>query len=61
VFWEPALNAQIGAGTAFSGTILAGRNITTATGAIINGRLLSGATGSATVTLQTTVINVPAQ
>jgi hypothetical protein len=61
VFWEPALNAQIGAGTAFSGTILAGRNISTATGATINGRLLAGATGSATVALQTTVINVPAQ
>ncbi len=61
VFWVPAQDAQVGAGTHFSGSILAGRNIITGSGAGIDGRLLAGAAGPAAVDLQTTTINVPAQ
>lgn len=60
VFWVPTAAATIGVGTTFEGTILAGGNVTGVTGAIINGRILAGAIGAATVALDANVVNVPA-
>ncbi len=61
VFWACALDATVGVGTVFNGNILAGRNVTAATGATIDGRILAGATTAGTVALQDTTVNVPAQ
>ena len=62
VFWVPVQNASLGSGTTFNGTIMAGVDISCATGAVVYGRLLSGATSAgATVALQTNTISVPAQ
>lgn len=60
VFWVPTADATIGSSTIFQGTILAGRDVTSNTGATINGRILAGAIGAATVALQSTTVNVPA-
>lgn len=60
VFWVPTLDATIGVGTTFNGTILAGRDVTAVTGAKINGRILAGATNAGTIALQNATINVPA-
>jgi hypothetical protein len=59
VFWVPTLDATIGVGTTFSGTIVSGRDVSAITGATINGRILAGATTAGTIALQTTVVNVP--
>ena len=60
VFWVPTLDATIGIGTIFQGTIIAGRDVTAVTGATINGRILAGATLAGTIALQATTVNVPA-
>lgn len=62
VFWVPTLDATIGVGTTFHGTIVSGRDVTSAGGATINGRILAGATTAGTIALNgtPTVINVPA-
>jgi hypothetical protein len=60
VFWVPTADATIGTNTIFQGTILAGRDVTAKTGAVINGRILAGAIGAATVALDSTTVNVPA-
>jgi hypothetical protein len=60
VFWVPTADATIGTNTNFQGTILAGRDVTAKTGAVINGRILAGAIGAATVALDSTTVNVPA-
>lgn len=60
VFWVPTADATIGSNTIFQGTIVAGRDVTSNTGAVINGRILAGAIGAATVALQSTTVNVPA-
>ena len=60
VFWVPTADATIGANTIFNGTIVAGRDVTSNTGATINGRILAGAIGAATVSLASTTVNVPA-
>ena len=60
VFWVPTADATIGSNTIFNGTIVAGRDVTSNTGAVINGRILAGAIGAATVALQSTTVNVPA-
>ncbi|MEX2116599.1 MAG: ice-binding family protein [Bacteroidota bacterium] len=59
VYWVPTLDATIGVGTIFHGTIVSGRDVTAVTGATINGRILAGATTAGTIALQTTVVNVP--
>jgi hypothetical protein len=60
VFWVPTLDATIGVGSTFSGTIVSGRDVTAVTGATINGRILAGANTAGTIALDTTVVNVPA-
>mgnify|MGYP001562813263 CR=1 FL=1 len=60
VYWVPTLDATIGVGTTFHGTIVSGRDVTAVTGAIINGRILAGATTAGTIALQGAVVNVPA-
>ncbi|HEX4858547.1 MAG TPA: Ig-like domain-containing protein [Usitatibacteraceae bacterium] len=60
VFWVPTADATIGTNTIFQGTILAGRDVTAKTGAVINGRILAGAIGAATVALDGNTVNVPA-
>ena len=60
VFWVPTADATIGTNVIFQGTIVAGRDVTSNTGATINGRILAGAIGAATVALQSTTVNVPA-
>jgi len=60
VFWVPTADATIGTNTIFQGTILAGRDVTGKTGAVINGRILAGAIGAATVVLDSNTVNVPA-
>ena len=60
VFWVPTLDATIGGGTTFNGTIVAGGNVTAVTGATINGRILAGAITAGTIALDTNTINVPA-
>lgn len=60
VFWVPTLDATIGVGTVFYGTIVSGRDVTAVTGATINGRILAGATTAGTIALDSNTINVPA-
>jgi len=60
VFWVPTLDATVGVGSNFSGTIVAGRDTTAKTGAVINGRILTGATLAGTIALDNTTVNVPA-
>ena len=60
VFWVPTSAATIGTNTTFYGTILAGGDVTGQTGATINGRILAGAIGAATVALDSNTVNVPA-
>jgi len=62
VFWVPTLDASIGVGTTFAGTIVSGRDVTSAGGVTINGRILAGATTAGTIALNgaPTIINVPA-
>ena len=59
IFWVPALDATVGVNTVFYGTILAGRNVTGATGATVHGRILAGATTAGTIALDANTINVP--
>ncbi len=60
VFWVPTLDATVGVGTVFFGSIVSGRDVTAVTGATINGRILAGATTAGTIALQTSTVNVPA-
>ena len=60
VYWVPTLDATIGVGTIFYGTIVSGRDVTAVTGATINGRILAGATTAGTIALQDATVNVPA-
>lgn len=62
VFWVPTLDATVGVGTTFTGTIVSGRDVTSAGGATINGRILAGATTAGTIALNgaATIVNVPA-
>lgn len=62
VFWVPTLDATIGSGTTFNGTIVTGRDATSAGSATINGRILAGATLAGTIALDgpPSTINVPA-
>jgi len=60
VFWVPTLDATVGVGSTFSGTIVAGRDTTAKTGAVINGRILTGATLAGTIALDNNIVNVPA-
>ena len=59
VYWVPTLDATIGVGTIFYGTIVSGRDVTAVTGATINGRILAGATTAGTIALQSSTVNVP--
>jgi hypothetical protein len=59
VFWVPTASATIGVNTTFYGTVIAGVSITGQTGAVINGRLLSGAIGAGTIALDTNTVTVP--
>lgn len=59
VFWVPTLDATVGVGSTFSGTIVSGRDVTAKTGATINGRILAGATLAGTIALDTNTVNVP--
>jgi hypothetical protein len=59
VYWVPTLDATVGVGTTFYGTIVSGRDVTAVTGATIYGRILAGATTAGTIALQTTIVNVP--
>jgi hypothetical protein len=60
VYWVPTLDATIGVGTIFYGTIVSGRDVTAVTGSTINGRILAGATTAGTIALQDATITVPA-
>lgn len=60
VFWVPTLDATIGVGTIFYGNIVSGRDVTCVTGAVVNGRILAGATTAGTIALDTNTVNVPA-
>jgi hypothetical protein len=60
VFWVTVSDATIGVNTTFNGTIVVGRNATAKTGAVINGRILCGATNPGTIALDTNTVNVPA-
>jgi Ice-binding-like/Bacterial Ig-like domain len=60
VFWVPTLDATVGVGSTFSGTIVTGRDATCKTNATINGRILAGATLAGTIALDTNIVNVPA-
>ena len=51
VFWVPTFDVSIGSGTIFNGTIVAGRDATSAGSATINGRILAGATTAGTIAL----------
>jgi Ice-binding-like/Bacterial Ig-like domain len=51
VFWVPTFDVSIGSGTTFNGTIVAGRDATSAGSATINGRILAGATTAGTIAL----------
>jgi len=61
VFWVTTLDATVGSGTTFRGTILAGRNATCVTGSTVYGRILAGATTNGTIALQSNVINISGQ
>lgn len=62
VFWVPTADVTIGSGTIFSGTIVAGRDATSAGSATINGRILAGAITAGTIALNgpSSTVNVPA-
>jgi hypothetical protein len=60
VFWVAGQSVLLG-GILFNGTVVAGQNISTAAGTRIDGRLLSGATDPGSVSLLSTIIDVPAQ
>lgn len=60
VFWVPTLDATVGVNSKFSGTIVAGRDTTAKTGAIISGRILTGATLAGTIALDNNTVTVPA-
>ena len=60
VFWVPTLDATVGVGTIFYGNIISGRDVTCVTGAVINGRILAGATTDGTIALDNNTVNVPA-
>ena len=60
IFWVCFQDGTVGVNTTFYGTIIAGRDITGKTGAIINGRLLAGALGAGTIALDSNTVNVPA-
>lgn len=60
IFWVCFADGTVGVNSTFYGTIIAGRNITGKTGAIINGRLLAGALGAGTIALDSNTVNVPA-
>lgn len=60
VYWVPTLDATIGVGSIFSGTIVAGRDTTAKTSAVINGRILTGAILAGTIALDNNIVNVPA-
>jgi hypothetical protein len=60
VYWVPTLDATIGVGTVFYGTLVSGRDVTAVTGATIYGRILAGATTAGTIALQDATVNVPA-
>jgi len=60
VFWVPTLDGTVGVGSTFCGTIVSGRDVTAKTGAVINGRILAGATLAGTIALDTNTVNVPA-
>ncbi len=59
VFWVPTASATIGVNTTFYGTVIAGVSVTGQTGAVINGRLLAGATSPGTIALDTNTVTVP--
>lgn len=60
VFWVPTLDATVGVGRIFEGTIVSGRDVTAKTNAAIHGRILAGATLAGTIALDTNVVTVPA-
>ncbi len=62
VFWVPTSDMTIGSGTTFNGTIVAGRDTTSAGLAMINGRILTGAITAGTIALNgsPSTVNVPA-
>jgi Ice-binding-like/Bacterial Ig-like domain len=62
VFWVPTSDMTIGSGTTFNGTIVAGRDTTSAGFATINGRILTGAITAGTIALNgsPSTVNVPA-
>ncbi|MFZ1377358.1 MAG: Ig-like domain-containing protein [Geothrix sp.] len=60
IYWVPTLDATIGVGSTFYGTVVTGRDATAKTGAVINGRILAGATLAGTIALDTNTVNVPA-
>jgi hypothetical protein len=57
VFWRIGSSATIGAGSLFSGTVLAGQSITLNTGTEVTGRLFAL---NGTTTLNNNVVSVPA-
>lgn len=60
VYWVPTLDATVGVGSTFEGTIVSGRDVTAKTNAVINGRILAGATLAGTIALDTNIVTVPA-
>jgi hypothetical protein len=59
VFWVPTADATIGIAVEFHGTIVTGADATAKTGAVIYGRILSGAITGGTIALDNTTVNVP--
>ena len=59
IFFVSTLDATVGVGTTFNGTIVSGRNTTCQTAATINGRILTGATLAGTMALDECTVNVP--
>lgn len=61
VFWVPTSDVTVGSGTIFYGTIVAGRDATSAGNATLNGRILAGAITAGTVALNgpPSTVNVP--
>ena len=60
VFWVPTLDATVGVGSIFYGTMVTGRDATCKTSTVINGRILAGATLAGTIALDNSTVNVPA-
>jgi hypothetical protein len=62
VFWVTGLDATVGSGTTFNGTILAGRDANSAGTATLYGRILAGAIYAGTIALNgpPSTVNVPA-